>query len=623
MATDVTSNNISNSATKMLQTNYSSTQSSVKSDDNAFSNVFDDASKSYADKDNKTSETSKNDNAFYARDTKEVNTSKTKNTVNRNERNETQQTRNDLNRNESNTKKSESEQNIISQIGAKVNNSKNNTSTNITTQEEVDSSCAEEAPKTETIADEIIKLMENTQAESTTVSTDDTAQTTEVENETSAAVASAIANESILANIAYIGTTNPAQATQNTKAEPIAPIAAAPIEAEAEATKQVDAKLDKIVSDIVKQPVETIIENLKMEKADSQAKAQTQTQTVVDENVEVTITNVEAQSVDTKQVKSDANTPAVDPLKIVVNLDETAAQQKVSTENTKPVTPTDTKEQEAPVIKVSDEVAAKAKENATTTVESKDFTSNAKNKAVEQMTNLQETDTIVVESEFDQQNTADNGNESNNTQNGQTSTVTEQSGVKLTGTEGLFGQSLDKMKMLNPAAMSKNVQGKELNQSDILSQVNAKFDELQKNGSSKVSIVLKPENLGKVSLEIMNTKEGIVAKMTTDSQQVKELFDKNVEALKSSLGSQGVNVNNIKVECTQESSNNMMGFEREQFNHNASKDPNNHREQTNQSSEGSLNSEYTSGSDAELTEGTELKNTQTIIQHNGKVDYKV
>ena len=73
----------------------------------------------------------------------------------------------------------------------------------------------------------------------------------------------------------------------------------------------------------------------------------------------------------------------------------------------------------------------------------------------------------------------------------------------------------------------------------------------REEGSNKVSIVLQPENLGRVSVEIMSSKDGLVAKMTTDTQQVKELFDKNVEALKSNLSSQGVNVNSIKVECSQ------------------------------------------------------------------------
>ena len=121
-----------------------------------------------------------------------------------------------------------------------------------------------------------------------------------------------------------------------------------------------------------------------------------------------------------------------------------------------------------------------------------------------------------------------------------------------------------------------------LNQSDIMSQVNAKFEELQKSGNNKVSIILQPENLGKVSVEIMNSKDGIVAKMTTDSQQVKELFDKNVEALKSNLSSQGVNVNNIKVECSQESANHAMNFEQQQFNQSFNGQQNSHN-QANQS----------------------------------------
>ena len=152
------------------------------------------------------------------------------------------------------------------------------------------------------------------------------------------------------------------------------------------------------------------------------------------------------------------------------------------------------------------------------------------------------------------------------------------------------------------------------------------FEEMQKSGNNKVSIILQPENLGKVSVEIMNSKDGIVAKMTTDSQQVKELFDKNVEALKSNLSSQGVNVNNIKVECSQESANHAMNFEQQQFNQSFNGQQNSHNQanQSHQQSNSAYESSYeTSSQEAEPNQGVEIKNTDTLIKHNGKVDYSV
>ena len=163
-----------------------------------------------------------------------------------------------------------------------------------------------------------------------------------------------------------------------------------------------------------------------------------------------------------------------------------------------------------------------------------------------------------------------------------------------------------------------------------MSQVNSKFEQLQQSGTNKVSIVLQPENLGKVSVEIMNSKDGIVAKMTTDNQQVKELFDKNVEALKNNLSSQGVNVNNIKVECTNESSNNAMNFERNQFEQSFNNQQNphgNHANQSDKDAKTTYTADFGNANDfdeqTEPNQGVEIKNTQTIIKHNGKVDYTV
>ncbi|MEI8129264.1 MAG: flagellar hook-length control protein FliK [bacterium] len=104
---------------------------------------------------------------------------------------------------------------------------------------------------------------------------------------------------------------------------------------------------------------------------------------------------------------------------------------------------------------------------------------------------------------------------------------------------------------------------KELSHNDILSQINSKLDNLQTENLTKVNIVLKPENLGKINLELINSKEGLIAKMTTDNQQVKEILNKNLDGLKETLSNQGVNVNNVtvKIDETQKQSNDMFSFD--------------------------------------------------------------
>ena len=346
-------------------------------------------------------------------------------------------------------------------------------------------------------------------------------------------------------------------------------------------------------------------------------KAQKSEETTVSNNIQTTN---QSSGNPLENLKQDAlNTTA----KNIEAVDETTI--------TKVMTPADTESDKAPVIKVTEEVAASVKENTAASLENKDTTSKIKDKAVAQMSSLENTNTVVSQSQTTDSSSNQNGKSlsQNNAQEQIAKMVVEansNNGQTATNiTSDVFVNKLDSQ--LNVATKTSSSPLNQLNQNSIMEQVNKQFEQIQQSGSNKVSIILQPENLGRVSVEIMNSKDGIVAKMLTDNQQVKDLFDKNVEALKSNLSSQGINVNNIKVECTHESANNAMNFEREQFNQTFDNNQNHHNNQTNKSTTASYNSTEAETSDFEETENTisniKLTNTQTIIKHNGKVDYKV
>ena len=93
-------------------------------------------------------------------------------------------------------------------------------------------------------------------------------------------------------------------------------------------------------------------------------------------------------------------------------------------------------------------------------------------------------------------------------------------------------------------------QPKEISKNDILAQVNNKMQAQNINGTKKITLQLTPESLGKITIEIMKGKDGLQAKMLTDNYQVKEMLDKNIDGLKSTLSNQGITVNNVSVKVS-------------------------------------------------------------------------
>ena len=99
--------------------------------------------------------------------------------------------------------------------------------------------------------------------------------------------------------------------------------------------------------------------------------------------------------------------------------------------------------------------------------------------------------------------------------------------------------------------------------SKILAQISKQIEGLVSN--NRVNIVLNPESLGKVSIQLIKTGEGLTAEFTASSNEARDLIMKDVQGLKESLVSHGINVNNIsvKLNSTQESSYNSDWTEQE------------------------------------------------------------
>lgn len=165
---------------------------------------------------------------------------------------------------------------------------------------------------------------------------------------------------------------------------------------------------------------------------------------------------------------------------------------------------------------------------------------------------------------------------------------------------------------------------------DVLNQVTTKFEQLKDGTTTKVNIILKPENLGKVSVELISRPEGISAKILADTTQVKEILDKSIDTLKNSLQTQGVNVNNISVKVVEGAQGSELSFsqnfdftnqENQQKNERLSADTNSdfqNKEYNDEETE--LNNFY--NHEEEINPELEVAE-KLYSQHSGKVDLMV
>lgn len=134
------------------------------------------------------------------------------------------------------------------------------------------------------------------------------------------------------------------------------------------------------------------------------------------------------------------------------------------------------------------------------------------------------------------------------------------------------------MQTQNTQTVNSNTASVEVTPSKIIEQITKQMEGMQ-NGS-KLNIVLNPESLGKVSIQLINTKEGLSAQFTVATQDARNLIMKGLDGLKDTLVSHGVSVDNVTVKLndTQESEYNTDWTEQE-GSRGGNKEQNHQREQ--------------------------------------------
>ena len=89
----------------------------------------------------------------------------------------------------------------------------------------------------------------------------------------------------------------------------------------------------------------------------------------------------------------------------------------------------------------------------------------------------------------------------------------------------------------------------------VLDQIGAKLEQLQQSGTGKITLALRPHDLGRVVIELTHGADGVTTNIITQNSSVKELLEKNIDALRQQLAQAGVNVQNINVKTADNGEN--------------------------------------------------------------------
>lgn len=85
----------------------------------------------------------------------------------------------------------------------------------------------------------------------------------------------------------------------------------------------------------------------------------------------------------------------------------------------------------------------------------------------------------------------------------------------------------------------------DISPSKIIEQITKQLEGMY-NGS-KVNIVLNPESLGRIAMQILNSKEGLSAQFTVSNQEIRDILMKGLDNLKENLIAHGINVDSVVI----------------------------------------------------------------------------
>ncbi len=132
-----------------------------------------------------------------------------------------------------------------------------------------------------------------------------------------------------------------------------------------------------------------------------------------------------------------------------------------------------------------------------------------------------------------------------------------------------------------------NMAVKEMNSSDVLNQIGSKMDQLKDGSQTRIVLNLRPQELGRVTIELVQGNGGLTTNIIAQNPQVKELLDKSMDTLKQQLVAQGVNVQGMQVKTVEQNAQSNLAD-----NNSSNKDNTNSDNQENSTKQNNNNQEF-------------------------------
>ena len=102
----------------------------------------------------------------------------------------------------------------------------------------------------------------------------------------------------------------------------------------------------------------------------------------------------------------------------------------------------------------------------------------------------------------------------------------------------------------NVANLSKTAPAQNLNtpsMEDVLNQVANKVSQLKDTNSQKLTMVLRPNDLGRLQIELTSNQQGLTTQIMAQNEDVRAYIERNIDSLRQQLSDAGVNVNSIQI----------------------------------------------------------------------------